>query len=109
MSLRTPLCGQSRLDASGFLRTCQRDPGHTGHHEDARGDRWEPPGLILDRLRRRWGRSHRIVWTGRFWVATAYDRCAPWRTEIEYSPEVLEERLRNRGATPAIPSQRRRA
>lgn len=109
MSLRTPRCGEARLDASGFLRTCQRDPGHTGHHEDTRGGRWEPPGVVLDRLRRRWGRSHRIVWTGRFWVATAYDRRTSRPTEIEYSSDVLEERLRTRGTTPAIPSPRRRS
>ncbi|MFL1377397.1 MULTISPECIES: hypothetical protein [unclassified Nocardiopsis] len=107
MNLFTPLCGESRLDRSGIRRSCLLDRGHDGEHEDARGDRWEPPGLVLERLRATWGRTHRIAWTGALWMATHRDPSVPWRTEIEPTPEQLEERLRTRSrATPSrIPPQ----
>lgn len=100
-----PLCGEVRLDRQGRRRVCLLDLGHPGRHEDARGERWEPPGPVLERLRSTWGRTHHIAWTGTLWMATHRDRSVPWRTEIEPTPEQLEERLRfrSRDAPSRIP------
>lgn len=106
MSLLQPRCGDTCLSPAGRLRTCELDADHDGPHEDVRGDRWESPGLVLERLRERWGHTHRIVWTGRLWMATAHHRNASWRTEIEPTPEQLEERLRTRSTCPPIPLPR---
>lgn len=107
MPLPAPLCGDTCLNAEGRVRACALDSGHDGPHEDIRSDQWESPGVVLERLRRRWGHTHRIAWTGRLWMATAHDRNVSWRTEIEHTPEQLEERLRARGVTPTVPEQRR--
>jgi hypothetical protein len=94
-------CAETRLDESGYRRVCVLDTGHEGEHMDARGVRWEPPGATLQRLRARWGHTHRIVWTGALWMATAHNRTAQWRTEIEPTPQQLEERLQHRAHPPA--------
>ncbi|MFV2195559.1 hypothetical protein [Nocardiopsis sp. LOL_012] len=108
MSTTSPPCGETSLNPSGLPRTCERETGHDGDHMDAHGARWEPPRVVLERFRERWGRSHRIVWTGRLWVATAHDSRASWRTEIEYTPDQLEERLRKRGVPPVFPAKEER-
>lgn len=94
-------CGEARLDEHGWVRTCARPPGHDGLHIDARGQDWEPPTVTLERLQNRWGRTHRVVWTGRLWMATAHRHDVPWRTEVEPTPEQLEQRLRSRFPVPA--------
>ncbi|MDE3723045.1 hypothetical protein PWG71_16770 [Nocardiopsis sp. N85] len=104
-----PLCNESRLDHQARLSTCHLETGHPGPHEDARGETWEPPGVVLERLRKTWGRTHRIAWTGSLWMATAYDRTSHWRTEIEPTPDQLEERLRTRAKAAPSPIPRPRA
>ncbi|CAL9478233.1 hypothetical protein SUDANB121_02996 [Nocardiopsis dassonvillei] len=89
-----PLCGESHLDQACARRECLLEEGHTGPHEDVKGRTWEPPERTLERLRSAWGRTHRIAWTGSLWMATHRDPDAPWRTEVEPTPEQLEERLR---------------
>lgn len=101
-------CGEKRLDAHGRTRTCALTEGHTGPHIDVSGQDWEPPRVTLARLRSRWGSTHRIAWTGTLWVATARRRDVPWRSEIEPTPEQLEERLRTRPTRPCVPEQRRK-
>lgn len=95
-------CGTERLDTAGRPVACRLDRGHTGDHADARGETWEPAETTLARLRTAYRATHRIAWTGRMWIATARDPKAPWRTEVEPTPEQLETRLRDRqGVTPA--------
>lgn len=106
MSLLAPRCGDTCLNTEGRIRACALDSGHDGPHEDIHSDQWEPQGVVLERLRKRWGHTHRIAWTGRLWMATAHDRNVSWRTEIEHTPEQLEERLRTRGAYPPVPTPR---
>ncbi|OLT27719.1 hypothetical protein BJF83_17745 [Nocardiopsis sp. CNR-923] len=77
---------------------------HDGDHEDARGERWEPPATTLARLRERWEHAYRIVWTGSLWMATAYSPYVAWRTEVEPTPEQLEARL-YRNAHPRAPGR----
>ncbi len=93
-----PLCGEAHLDHSCMRRTCLLEAGHSGPHEDSKGQTWEPPELTLERLRSTWGSTHRIAWTGSLWMATHRDPNAPWRTEVEPTPEQLEERLRAHSA-----------
>ncbi|MEV2274017.1 hypothetical protein AB0I72_00395 [Nocardiopsis sp. NPDC049922] len=99
-------CPEIGLDPSGFVRRCVLAPGHEDRHEDAKGRRWEPPEVSLPRLRDRWGHAYWIAWTGRMWVATAHDRCAPWRTEVEPTVEQLETRL-HRHTRPRVPAATR--
>ena len=94
-------CGEVRLDASGWTRTCALTEGHAGPHIDATGQDWEPPAVTLERLRDRWGATHRIAWTGRLWMATAHHADVPWRTEVEPTPAQLEAKLKARRAYPA--------
>lgn len=101
----TGLCYSECRDSGGRPRVCVLERDHTGAHEDARGDRWERPETVLERLRETWGATHRIAWTGALWIAVHRDPTAPWRTEIEPTPEQLEERLQTRQAAP-VPIQR---
>ncbi|WP_262391655.1 hypothetical protein [Nocardiopsis sp. CNR-923] len=41
------------------------------------------------------------MWTDSLWTATARSRAVKWRTEIEPTPEQLEERLRRHAHPPA--------
>ena len=91
-----PHCSETSSDRSGIPRACVMEAGHEGDHLDRRGRTWEPPGVVLVRLRETWGRTHRVVWTGRMWIATAHRPDADWRTTIEPTVEQLEERLRAR-------------
>lgn len=100
------LCFSECRDAGGRPRVCVLDRDHPDDHEDARGDHWERPELTLERLRAAWGATHRIAWTGALWVAVHRDPAAPWRSEVEPTPEQLEERLRTRQAATA-PTPRR--
>ncbi|MES0908533.1 hypothetical protein [Nocardiopsis tropica] len=102
-----PLCVEARLDACGRRRACVLDRGHDGDHQDLKGESWEPPGVTLARLKKVWGHTHRIVWTGTLWVATAHSRAVPWRTEVEPTPAQLEERLRRRHGQRDVPEQRK--
>ncbi|MDT0328223.1 hypothetical protein [Nocardiopsis lambiniae] len=104
--LLPPLCGEVRLDHQGTRRVCVLDLDHPDEHEDVRGDRWEPPSLTLERLNRTWGATHRIAWTGSLWMATHRDPRAHWRTQIEHTPDQLEERLRRYSGHPPIPPSR---
>ena len=104
MSAGSGECGNTSLDTSGGVRTCALAQGHTGPHVDTHGHDWEPPEVVLKRLQDRWGATHRIVWTGRMWVATAHRADVPWRTEIEPTPQQLEARLRSR---PLLPHPRK--
>ncbi|QKW32422.1 hypothetical protein HUT17_05035 (plasmid) [Nocardiopsis flavescens] len=100
----TGICGTERLDSAGHPRTCLLSPHHDGPHEDSKGTTWHRPETTLARLRACYGHTHRIAWTGRMWIATHRDPTAPWRTEVEPTPEQLEERLRTRqGITPKAP------
>lgn len=101
-----PPCGETALDRSGSPRTCVLDSAHEGDHFDGRGRSWEPPGVTLARLRRSWGRTHRIVWTGSLWMATAHARTCRWRTVIEPTPAQLEEGLRRHASPPPPPPRR---
>lgn len=100
-------CDESSLDQQGRLRQCLLNSGHDGSHRSDAGENWEAPGVVLERLRVKWGRTHRIAWTGTLWMATAYDRRSHWRTEIEPTPEQLEARLRGRPRPTVVPEQRR--
>lgn len=100
-----PPCTEARINSHGSTRTCCLDTGHDGDHMDAAGNTWEPPGQTLLRLTARWGRTHRIAWTGKLWLATHRDRRSHWRTEIEPTPELLEASLRkHHGHPPGPPS-----
>ncbi|MFY7069564.1 hypothetical protein ACOQFV_27215 [Nocardiopsis changdeensis] len=90
------ICGAERLTPSSTLRRCVLDPHHAGHHQDEGGETWVPPEVVLKRLRAAYGQTHRIAWTGRMWIATNRDPDAPWRSEVEPTPEQLETRLRDR-------------
>ena len=98
-----PSCSEERLTEHSQLRRCVLDGGHDGDHEDARGDTWPPPGVVLQVLTARWGRTHKFAWTGRFWVATHRDPRAPWRSQIEPTPKQLEARLNTHYGTPPGP------
>ncbi|WP_435107365.1 hypothetical protein [Nocardiopsis synnemataformans] len=88
-----PHCTEKALDRNGHRRYCVLEAGHEGDHMDRYGRTWEPPGVTLARLQRRWGHTHRVAWTGETWLATAHDPSAPWRSETERTPEQLEESL----------------
>jgi len=60
----------------------------------------------LRRLQEQWKETHRITCTGRLWIATAHDPNAPWRTEIEDTPDQLEARLRREDPTVRVPTPR---
>lgn len=102
-----PLCSETALDRDGCHRVCVQDVGHDGGHQDVKGYQWEPPGVALDRLRARWGSTHRIAWTGSLWLATAHDRRARWRSHVEPTPDQLEASLRRHAGQPQVPAQRR--
>ncbi|MFD6953415.1 MULTISPECIES: hypothetical protein [unclassified Nocardiopsis] len=101
-----PVCGETSLDRDTRHLVCVLDTGHDGDHQDARGTRWEPPRTTLVRLRRRWGRTHRVAWTGSYWVATARDRRVRWRSHIEPTPDQLEADLRRHTGHPPVPAPR---
>lgn len=98
-----PLCAEVHLNASDFTRACCLDSGHDGDHMETTGQTWEPPGQTLRRLIAKWGRTHRIAWTGRYWRATTHDPRSHWRTEIAPTPEQLEESLLHHHGPPPGP------
>ena len=102
-----PPCGESALDMCARRRVCVEDAEHDGEHVDVTGHRWEDPRVALDRLRARYGRTHTIAWTGTYWVATARDRRARWRSHVEPTPAQLEADLLRHTGHPPIPRQRR--
>lgn len=89
-----PHCSETARDCDGRPRHCVLEAGHGGDHLDWRSESWEPPGFTLARLQARWGRTHRVVWTGHMWPATAHDPNADWRTETEPTSQQLEVSLR---------------
>ncbi|MEE2050290.1 hypothetical protein [Nocardiopsis tropica] len=101
-----PHCTETSLDRNGIPRACVMEAGHEGDHMDHQARTWEPPGTVLARLRETWGRTHRVVWTGRMWMATAHRRDVDWRTETEPTVEQLEESLRRHGYQPAAETTR---
>lgn len=96
-----PHCAETSLDRNGIPRCCVMEAGHEGDHMDRQGGTWEPPGIVLQRLRETWGRTHRIIWTGRMWMATAHRDDVHWRTEVEPTPGQLEESLHAHSRPPA--------
>ncbi|QVJ03516.1 hypothetical protein KGD82_27735 (plasmid) [Nocardiopsis eucommiae] len=64
-------------------------------------DTWEDPAVVLPRLSARWGHTHHISWTGRLWLATDRRPSSHWRTEVEPTPEQLEESLQRHHGAPA--------
>lgn len=99
-----PLCNETRLNQHSFLRACCLDSGHDGDHMEISGATWAPPGETLLRLNARWGRTHRIAWTGRYWLATHRNPYTHWRTEVEPTPEQLEASLRHHHGSPVEPA-----
>lgn len=99
-----PLCAEIRLNSSGYPRSCCLDAGHDGDHMEISGDTWAPPGETLMKLNARWGRTHRIAWTGRLWLATDRNPSSHWRTEVEPTPEQLEMSLRRHHGPPPGPA-----
>lgn len=95
-----PHCAETALTESGVPRACVMEANHDGDHLDWQGRTWESPGQVLDRLRAQWGATHRVVYLGRMWMATAHRRNVEWRTEIEPTPEQLEQRLRDHHGPP---------
>ena len=102
-----PPCGQSALDPGARRRVCAEETGHDGEHVDVTGYRWEAPGAVLARLQQTWESTHRIAWTGTYWVATARDPLSRWRSHVEPTPAQLEADLRRHTGHPPIPRQRR--
>lgn len=101
-----PMCTATALDRSGRPRRCIEDQGHGGDHVDVRGFHWEPLEDALRRLQARWGRTHRVVCTGRMWIATAHQDDASHLSEIQPTPEQLDQILILHGFTPAPQEQR---
>lgn len=102
-----PLCTETRRTEHGYTRGCVLEVGHDDDHMDDRGQTWQPPGATLQELAARWGRTHRFAWTGVYWIATHRQRRTHWRSEIEYTPAQLEERLRaHHGPPPGPPMPR---
>ena len=100
-------CLEAHLTSAGRTRRCVRARTHEGVHMDEYGDTWAPPAQVLAELTARWGRTHKIAWTGRFWLATHHHPRAPWRSQIEPTPEQLESRLRaHYGMPPGPPAER---
>lgn len=99
-----PHCTETSLDEHGIPGACVIEAGHEGDHMDCHGRTWEPPGEVLDQLRALWGRTHRVVWTGRMWMATAHDPQAHHRTEIEPTPGQLVGSLRKHHGPPSGPA-----
>ncbi|MBR8745515.1 hypothetical protein DSY14_28175, partial [Nocardiopsis sp. MG754419] len=64
------VCPEAGVDALGRARWCILAGGHEGDHRDDHGRVWPPAGVVLQGLIARWGRTHRIAWTGRLWMAT---------------------------------------
>ena len=95
-----PHCAETSLDRNGIPRCCVIEVGHEGDHMDHQGRTWEPPGIVLVRLRETWGSTHRIIWTGRMWIATAHQTDVHWRTEIEPTPGQLETSLHEHSRPP---------
>ena len=98
-----PFCHQTRRTEHGYTRGCVLTVGHDGDHRDDRGDVWPPPGVTLQELAARWGHTHRFAWTGAYWVATHRQRHTHHRTEIEFTPDQLEARLRAHHGPPSGP------
>jgi hypothetical protein len=101
-----PHCTETSLDRNGVPRCCVIEAGHEGDHMDHQARTWEPPGTVLARLRETWGRTHRIIWTGRMWIATAHRDDVHWRTEVEPTPAQLEESLQKHSRPPDRPRAR---
>lgn len=99
-----PPCNETHLNMHSFLRACCLDAGHDGDHMETTGQTWEPPGVVLQRLSDRWGRTHRIAWTGRYWMATDRNPRSHWRSEVEPTPEQLEMALRRHHGSPVEPT-----
>jgi hypothetical protein len=70
---------------------------------DWHGNTWEDPSVVLPRLQARWGLTHHIAWTGRLWLATDRRPGSHWATEIEPTPELLEQRLQEHHGPPPGP------
>ena len=103
-----PHCAETSLDDHGIPRSCALEAGHEGDHMGWDATTWEPPGEVLARLRQAWGRTHRIVWIGRMWMATAHDRRTHHRTEIEPTPLRRDQPRRPRHPPVLRPGSRAR-
>lgn len=97
-----PHCSEMSLDSNGVPHACVMEAGHEDNHMDRTGRIWEPPGTVLARLQETWGRTHRVIWTGRMWMATAHRADVDWRTETEPTPDQLEESLLRHGYQPTL-------
>lgn len=100
-----PHCAETALDAHMHTRYCSLEVSHGGDHMDWHGNTWQDPADVLPRLQARWGRTHHIAWTGRLWLATDRRPRSHWATEVEPTPDLLEQRLEAHhgpppGATP---------
>lgn len=98
-----PHCTETALDEHSRGRSCSLEAGHDGDHMDWHGQTWEDPRTVLTRLHARWGRTHRIVCTGRLWLATDRNPRSHWRTEVEPTAELLEVRLEEHHGAPSGP------
>ena len=102
-----PPCGESALDPGARRRVCVEEAGHGGAHVGGTGYPGGAPRAVLARLRQAWGHTHRIAWTGTYWVATAHDPRSRWRSHVEPTPAQLEADLRRHTGHPPIPHPRR--
>ena len=97
------LCDANGLTEHGRAWFCIHPADHTGSHVDDHGHPRHLPGEVLHDLKARWGRTHTFAFTGTLWMATHRDPRTHWRTEIEPSPELLEQRLRAQHGPPPGP------
>lgn len=65
--------------------------------------------MTLARLRAAWGHTHHVAWIGSYWVATAHDRRALYRSHIEPTSKLLELALQELPGRPQVPAQRTRS
>lgn len=100
-----PHCTETSLDEHGIPRSCSLSAGHDGDHMSWTADTWQDPTEVLPRLTSRWGRTHRVSWTGRLWLATDRNPQSHWRTEVEPTPGQLEASLRRHHGDPSGPPQ----
>ena len=98
------LCDAEGSTDRGKRWYCIRRADHCGPHTDEYGQARHLPGEVLQELLQRWGRTHRIAYTGTLWVAVHRNPHTHWRTEIEPTPELLQARLRQHHGPPPGPA-----
>ncbi|MEU3307796.1 hypothetical protein [Nocardiopsis sp. NPDC006832] len=100
----TQLCRAQGDSGRGERWYCIGRADHPGPHTDDHGRARHLPSEALQELVHRWGRTHRVAYTGTLWVAVHRDPHTHWRTEIEPTPELLEVRLREHHGPPPGPA-----